>query len=62
MARAYSQLSEKYEEDGEWENAVIAMTECSKMYKTAAYFSAAVISQRDIGTTIDSQILELNSE
>ena len=62
MARAYSQLSEKYEEDGEWENAVIAMTECSKMYKTAAYFSAAVIGQKDIGTTLDSENLELNSE
>lgn len=62
MARAYSQLSEKYEEDGEWENAIIAMTECSKIYKTAAYFSAAVIAQKDIGTTLDSENLELNSE
>jgi len=62
MARAYSQLSEKYEEDGEWENAVIAMTECSKIYKTAAYFSAAVIGQKDIGTTLESENLELNSE
>jgi len=62
MARAYSQLSEKYEEDGVWENAVIAMTECSKMYKTAAYFSAAVINQKDIGITLDSENLELNSE
>jgi hypothetical protein len=62
MARAYSQLSEKYEDDGEWENAVIAMTECSKMYKTAAYFSAAVTNQNDIGSTLDSENLELNSE
>jgi hypothetical protein len=62
MARAYSQLSEKYEEDGEWENAIIAMTECSKMYKTAAYFSAAVVNQRDLGTTLYSENLELNSE
>ncbi|MFX0083747.1 MAG: hypothetical protein ACFE94_18505 [Candidatus Hodarchaeota archaeon] len=62
MARAYSQLSEKYEDDGEWENAIIAMTECSKMYKTSAYFSAAVINQKDIGVTLDSENLELNSE
>ena len=62
MARAYSQLSEKYEEDGEWENAIIAMTECSKMYKTSAYFSAAVVNQQDLGTTLFSENLELNSE
>jgi len=62
MARAYSQLSEKYEEDGKWENAIIAMTECSKMYKTSAYFSAAVVNQRDLGTTLYSENLELNSE
>jgi hypothetical protein len=62
MARAYSQLSEKYEEDGEWENAIIAMTECSKMYKTSAYFSAAVVNQQDLGTTLYSENLELNSE
>lgn len=62
MARAYSQLSEKYEEEEEWENAVIAMTECSKIYKTAAYFSAAVVHQKDKGETIASENLELNSE
>jgi hypothetical protein len=62
MARAYSQLSEKYEEDKEWENAIISMTECSKMYKTAAYFSAAVIYQNDLGNTLKSENLELNSE
>ncbi|MFW9785867.1 MAG: hypothetical protein ACFFFB_26520 [Candidatus Heimdallarchaeota archaeon] len=62
MARAYSQLSEKYEEDREWENAIIAMTECSKIYKTAAYFSAAVTRQNDLGVTLSSENLELNSE
>ncbi|MCK4285433.1 MAG: hypothetical protein KAX18_04490 [Candidatus Lokiarchaeota archaeon] len=62
MARAYSQLSEKYEEDNEWENAIISMTECSKTYKTAAYFSAAVIYQNDLGSTLKSENLELNSE
>jgi hypothetical protein len=62
MAKAYSQLSEKYEEEEQWENAIIAMTECSKMYKTAAYFSAAVIFQIEKGETLSSENLELNSE
>ncbi len=62
MARAYSQLSEKYEEEEEWENAIIAMTECSKLYKTSAYFSSAVVNQKDLGTTLNSENLELNSE
>lgn len=62
MARAYSQLSEKYEEEEEWENAIIAMTECSKIYKTAAYFSAAVIYQNEMGFTLTSENLELYSE
>ena len=61
-AKAYSQLSEKYEDEEEWENAIIAMTECSKIYKTAAYFSAAVVNQNDMGETLMSENLELNSE
>jgi len=62
MARSYFQLSESFEEEKDWENAIIAMVECSKAYKTAAYFSAAAINQRDIGLTLDSESLELNSE
>ncbi len=62
MARAYSNLSEKFEEEEDWENAVVAMVECSKMYKTAAYFSAASTYQDDIGTTLSSENLEMNSE
>ncbi|MFX1374545.1 MAG: hypothetical protein ACFFA0_01925 [Promethearchaeota archaeon] len=62
MAKAYSQLSENYEEDGEWENAIIAMTECSKVYKTAAYFSAATTNQNELGNALNSENLELNSE
>ena len=62
MAKAYSHLSEKYEEDNEWENAIISMTECSKIFKTAAYFSAAVVSQNDLGRTLNAENLELNSE
>ncbi len=62
MARAYSILAEKYEAEEEWENAIIAMTECSKMYKTAAYFSASVVFQEEKGVTLSSENLELNSE
>lgn len=62
MAKAYSQLSEKYEEEANWENAVIAMVECSKIYKTAAYFSAAVVYQYELSPSLDSENLELNSE
>ncbi|MFX1568437.1 MAG: hypothetical protein ACFFCV_08720 [Promethearchaeota archaeon] len=62
MAKAYSRLAEKYEEEEEWENAIISMTECSKIYKTAAYFSAAVVHQKDLGVSISSENLELKSE
>jgi len=62
MARAYSHLSEKFETDEEWEDSIIAMVECSKMFKTSAYFSAASINQHDLGITLSSENLELNSE
>ena len=62
MARAYSHISEKFEDEEDWENAIIAMVECSKMYKTAAYFSAAAINQTELGETLSSENLELNSE
>ena len=62
MARAYSHISEKFEEEEEWEDAIIAMVECSKIFKTGAYFSAASINQHDLGITLSSENLELNSE
>jgi hypothetical protein len=62
MARAYSHLSEKFEENEEWEDSIIAMVECSKIFKTGAYFSAASINQHDLGITLSSENLELNSE
>ncbi len=62
MARAYSHLSEKFETDEEWEDSIIAMVECSKIFKTSAYFSAASINQYDLGITLSSENLELNSE
>ncbi|NHJ24237.1 MAG: hypothetical protein EAX89_06660 [Candidatus Lokiarchaeota archaeon] len=62
MARAYNKISENFEEEEDWENAVIAMVESSKMFKTAAYFSASAIFQNDIGVSLSSENLELNSE
>jgi len=61
-AQVYSLLSKKYEEENLNENAIVAMVECSKMYKTAAYFSAACTRQEDKGFTLSVENLELNSE
>ncbi len=61
-AQAYSSLSKKYEAENLMENAIVAMVECSKMYKTAAYFSAACTRQEDKGSTLSVENLELNSE
>ena len=62
LAKAYSQLSDRFEEEEDWENAVISMVESSKMYKTAAYFSAAAVNQYEKGITLSPEELELNSE
>jgi len=62
MAKAYSRLSEEFEDEEEWENAVVSMTKSSKYYKTAAYFSAAAVFQAQKGTTLSPENLELNSE
>ncbi|MBY9016483.1 MAG: helix-hairpin-helix domain-containing protein, partial [Candidatus Lokiarchaeota archaeon] len=62
LAQAYSFLSKQYESENLMENAIVAMVECSKMYKTAAYFSAACTRQEDKGFTLSVENLELNSE
>ncbi len=62
LAKAYSQLSEKFEDEEDWENSVVAMSESGKIYKTAAYFSTAVVLQNDLGKSLDPEHLELNSE
>ncbi|NVM46400.1 MAG: hypothetical protein HWN79_15935 [Candidatus Lokiarchaeota archaeon] len=62
LAQAYSNLSKKYEAENLMENAIVAMVECSKMYKTAAYFSAACTRQESKGSTLSVENLELNSE
>ena len=61
-AQACSYLSKKFESEGALKNAIVAMVECSKMYKAAAYFSAACPRQENKGTTLSAGNLELNSE
>lgn len=62
LSKAYSQLSDNFEEEEDWENAVISMVESSKMYKTAAYFSAAAVNQYKKGDILSPEELELSSE
>ncbi len=62
LAKLYSQISEKFENEEQYQNAIIAMVESSKMYKSAAYFSASAVNQHEIGETLKSENLELNSE
>ncbi|MFX1258244.1 MAG: helix-hairpin-helix domain-containing protein [Promethearchaeota archaeon] len=62
LARAYAKLSKKYESEKKLKSSIIAMVECSKMYKAAAYFSAACTRQEDKGISLTSENLELNSE
>jgi len=61
-AQAYSYLSTKFEAEKSMENAIVAMVECSKMYKTAAYFSAACARQEEKGIALSVENLEMNSE
>ena len=62
LGKAYAYLSERFEAQEEWENAIVAMVESSKIFKTAAYFSAAASNQRYKGTILGPESLELNSE
>lgn len=61
-AQACSFLSKKFKAENAMKNAIVAMVECSKMYKAAAYFSIACTRQEDMGTTLFAENLELNSE
>ncbi len=62
LAKLYTHLAEDFEEEEDWENAVISMVESSKIYKTAAYFSAAAINQYEKGKVLSPEELELSSE
>ena len=61
-AKAYSYLSAKFEAENVMDKAIVAMVECSKMFKTAAYFSAACTRQEDKGIALSVNSLEMNSE
>ncbi len=62
LARAYAYLSESFEDKEEWENAIIAMTNSAKIYKTAAYFSTAAVLQEEKGSVLEPENLEMLSE
>jgi len=62
MALFCANLSEKYESEGNWENAVVTMVECSKSYKASSYFSGAAVNQKYIGSSLDPEYLEFKSE
>ncbi len=57
-----AKLSEKYESEGNWDNAIVTMVECSKSYKAAAFFSEAAVNQRNIGSSLNPEYLEFKSE
>jgi len=62
LARGYDMLSQIREEKEFYEDAIVAMYESSKMYKTAAYFSAAALNQKNKGETLYPLNLEVRSE
>jgi hypothetical protein len=62
IARAYAKLSDDFETLEDYENATIAMVQCSKAYKAAAVFSAASTNQNEIGISLISENLEFKSE
>ncbi|MFX1344021.1 MAG: hypothetical protein ACFFBC_03000 [Promethearchaeota archaeon] len=62
LARLYAQLSKNFEKAEDWDNAIISMVKCSRMYKSATYFSAAAVNQNEIGESLESKNLEFESE
>lgn len=62
LGQGYDALAQRREEEEFIEDATIAMYESSKIYKTAAYFSAASINQRWRGEALQPLNLELKSE
>ena len=62
LARLYAQFSKNFEKVEDWENAIISMVKCSKIYKTATYFSAAAVNQNKIGKSLEPKNLEFESE
>ncbi|MFX1288813.1 MAG: helix-hairpin-helix domain-containing protein [Promethearchaeota archaeon] len=61
-ARLYAKFSKNFEKVEDWENAIISMVKCSRMYKTATYFSTAAVNQDKIGKSLEPKNLEFESE
>jgi hypothetical protein len=62
LAQGYEKLSQIRDEENYIEDAIIAMHESSKIYKAAAYFSAAAMYQEYKGRSLLPINLELKSE
>lgn len=62
LARIYVSLSQDYELKKDYQNAIIAMVKASKIFKTAAHFSAACTRQEEFGKSLKCEDLELRSE
>jgi len=62
LARLYAHLSNNFEKVDDWENSITSMVRCSKMYKTAAYFSAATVNQNKKSKSLEPKNLEFESE
>ena len=62
LARIYDHISKEFEKENRLKKAIVAKIECSKIYKTAAHFSAACIRQEDKGTVLEGDYLEEKSE
>jgi len=62
LGHGYEKLSQLREEQDFIEDAVVAMVESSKIYKAAAYFSAAAMHQKHKGKSLLPLSLELKSE
>jgi len=62
LGKVYSLLSTFYETKNDFNGAISCMINCSKSFKTAAYFSAAQTRHEDIGTVLIPENLEIKSE
>ncbi|MHA1192272.1 MAG: hypothetical protein ACTSP9_08255 [Promethearchaeota archaeon] len=62
LGKVYSLISNFYETKNDFNNAISCMINCSKAFKTAAYFSAAQTRQENTGTVLSAKNLEIKSE
>ncbi|MHA1750697.1 MAG: hypothetical protein ACTSYF_18895 [Promethearchaeota archaeon] len=62
LGKVYSLISNYYETKNDFNNAISCMINCSKAFKTAAYFSAAQTRQENTGTVLSAENLEIKSE